>query len=150
MAKLHSCWPRTADCVIYCISHKRDESNVRSNGTILYSLSPLNLRRVSSRLIYVYSVISVSVDLLSTNNKIITIDLAWPIRVRLLHFLGGTELTPVGHARLNPAGNARLSTRTASSCPKAHHITCIWTNLSMVRETKPTTASNCRPFWSRW
>jgi len=118
MAKLHSCWPRTADCVIYCISHKRDESNVRSNGTILYSLSQLNLRRDSSRLIYVYSVISVSVVLLPTNTKIITIDLAWPTRVRLLHFLGGTELTPVDHARLKTSRQCETKHTNCQQLPK--------------------------------
>jgi len=58
---------------------------IRANGTIFCSLLYLDSRLAFRRLKYIYSIISVTVDLLPGNTEIMTIDLFRPTRVRFLH-----------------------------------------------------------------
>ena len=61
---------------------------MRTNGTLLYSLSCINSRLVSVKLIYVYLVISLSVNLLPANTTNMKIDIFWPTEVQFFYSRG--------------------------------------------------------------
>jgi len=62
---------------------------IRSSDTIFYSLLYLNLRLSFGRLKYLYTVISVSVDLLPANTKTMAIDMFVDVHIVNSRILGG-------------------------------------------------------------
>ena len=74
MKKSHSCWPRTAWCVVNVFHKNGMRPLIIANRTKCYSISYCNSPRLYMRLKYMYSVISVKLDWLPGNSKKWTID----------------------------------------------------------------------------
>jgi len=69
MEKSHSCWPRTAWCVVNMFHKNGMRPLIIANNTICYSILYCNSPTPHIRLKYMYSVISVKLDWLPGNSK---------------------------------------------------------------------------------
>jgi len=122
MEKSHSCWPRTAWCVVNMFHKNGMRPLIITNGTICYSTLYCNSPWLYNRQKYVYSVISVKLDWLPGNSKKWTIDMFVAFGVRFFHSWADRNFVSFKHKRLVfwNLVQPRLQLATSDVCTHTH------------------------------